>query len=50
MNPMMQMLLTHGHVPGVPAYGHMHRGFWHPGSEDRCPKCPQPDERNKPQR
>jgi hypothetical protein len=29
-------------VPGVPAAGHVSRGFWHPGPADGCPKCPPP--------
>ena len=29
-------------VPGVPAAGHLARGFWHPGPADGCAKCPPP--------
>lgn len=26
-------------MPGVPAMGHVARGYWHPGKADGCPKC-----------
>ena len=30
------------YLPGVPAAGHISRGFWHPGKPDGCPKCEPP--------
>lgn len=34
-----QTLVALGHVPGVPAAGHLDdHQFWHPGSEGTCPK------------
>jgi hypothetical protein len=35
----MQMLVTLGHVPGVPAAGHMAGGYWHPGAARNCKSC-----------
>lgn len=29
----------HLHLPGVPAAGHISRGYWHPGRIDGCLKC-----------
>jgi hypothetical protein len=26
-------------MPGVPAAGHLARGYWHPGRAPGCPKC-----------
>ena len=30
------------YIPGVPAAGHISRGFWHPGAIDGCGKCDTP--------
>ena len=30
---------SHPYMPGVPAAGHIVRGYWHPGREEGCPKC-----------
>lgn len=30
------------YIPGVPAAGHIYRGYWHPGRVDGCRKCPRP--------
>ena len=35
----MQSLVTLGHVPGMPAAGHMSGGYWHPGGKSNCRKC-----------
>lgn len=36
---------TYECIPGVPASGHVGRGFWHPGKAEDCPKCtPEDDE------
>ena len=35
----MQTLAALGHVPGVPAAGHMAGGYWHPGGKSTCGKC-----------
>lgn len=31
--------MTYPMIPGVPAAGHVSRGFWHPGPEQGCQKC-----------
>ncbi len=32
-------------MPGVPAMGHVAKGFWHAGAERTCTKCHPPKPR-----
>jgi len=31
--------MTYDFIPGVPAAGHVSRGYWHPGRAEGCVKC-----------
>jgi hypothetical protein len=46
-------MTTYPFIPGVPAAGHIARGYWHPGRAENCAKCepprPRQDDQRKPQ-